>query len=912
MTEVRRNARTDKLDDGALLTAVTSILDDRGVGDSGRRSAMLECYGEALKHARSEIRRRFDVDQDGVRTARATCRVMDQLIRVMWEAATRIYPVANPTSGERIAVVAVGGYGRGRLAPASDIDLMFLIPYKLAPHSEQLIEHLLYMLWDLGLKVGHATRSLEDCVRLSLLDINVQTAVLEARFVYGDRGLFSTLTRRFRSKVVKGTESDFVEAKLAERDRRHRRLGGSRYVLEPNIKDGKGGLRDLHTLYWIGTYLHRAGTAEKLADRSILIAREAQRFDKAERYLWTLRCHLHYLAGRGEERLTFDVQQELAERLGYRDHAGARAVERFLKHYFLIAKDVGNLTRIFCAVLEARHQRRLPTHAHRFGATIEGFLLERGRLNVTTPDHFTDQPVDLIRLFEVSGRTGTDIHPGALQQVTRNLGLIDVSLRENEEANRLFRCILTAHERADMTLRRMNEAGVLGRFIPDFGRVIAQMQYDMYHVYTTDEHTIFTIGILGQIERQELVDEHPLASEEIQKILSRDVLYAAMFLHDIAKGRGGNHPALGAEVATQLGPRFGFKAEETESIAWLVRNHLVFSDTAFRRDLDDPKTIVDLVSLVQSRERLRLLLCMTVADIRAVGPGIWNEWKATLLRELYHRADEMMSVGLEVRSRESQVNVVKQSLRKRLVDWPPEEIDSYFEEAEFSYWLAYEHEQLIEHAEMVRAAGLSGSSVGSQVSLDPSRAATGITIYGADQPGLFRRVAGALSAAGANVVDAKVSTLKNGMVLDSFWFQNKLGGLFDDEERLSRLEAMVRRAVSNDAEDWPPLPTHSGGSLRTQLFTVTPRVLIDNKASNTHTVLEINGLDRPGLLYDVTDAITNSELQISAAKISTYGEQVVDVFYVKDNFGMKVEHPSRLDRLRVALLSVLQDAVAAA
>jgi len=905
-------AGTVKLDEGALFTAVTAILEDRAAGDGERHSAMRECYGEALKHARNEVRWHFDIDQDGARAAREICCIMDQLICVMWKSATYIYPVANPTLGERITVVAVGGYGRGRLAPASDIDLMFLVPYKVPPHSEQLIEHLLYMLWDLGLRVGHATRSLEGCVRLALSDITVRTAVLEARFVCGDRGLFSTLTRRFRSKVVKGTELDFVEAKLAERDRRHKRLGGSRYVLEPNIKDGKGGLRDLHTLYWIGTYLHRAGTAEKLADQSILMAKEARRFDKAERYFWTLRCHLHYLAGRGEERITFDVQPALAECMGYRDHTGSRAVERFMKHYFLIAKDVGNLTRIFCAVLESRHQRRLPSPAHHFGSTLEGFLLERGRLNATTADHFSDKPVDLIRLFEVSGRTGTDIHPAALQQVTRNLGLIDAKLRENDEANRVFRCILTAHERADTTLRRMNEAGVLGRFIPDFGRVISQMQYDMYHVYTTDEHTIFTIGILGQIERQELVNEYPLASEEVRKVLSRDVLYAAMFLHDIAKGRGGNHPALGAEVATQLGPRFGFKAEETESISWLVRNHLVFSDTAFRRDLDDPKTIADLVSIVKSRERLRLLLCITVADISAVGPGIWNEWKATLLRELYHRADDLMSVGLEVKSRSSQVNAVKRSLRKRLVEWPPDELDSYIEGAELSYWLAYDREQLIEHADMVRAAGIGANPMGSRVNVDPSRAATGITIYGTDQPGLFRRIAGALSIAGANVVEAKVSTLKNGMVLDSFWFQNALGGVFDDKGRLSRLEAMVRRAVSIDVNDWPPLPAHCGGSPRPLAFTVTPRVLVDNQASNTHTVLEINGLDRSGLLYDVTDAITKCELQISAAKVSTYGEQVVDVFYVKDNSGMKVEHPSRLDSLRAALLSVLQDAAAAA
>ena len=908
----RRSMTTNVLDREALVAVITSILEDRDMADGDRRADMLAAYIAAFDGAASEIRRRFEAKQDGTGTARATCRLVDQLLRVMWDAAAYLYPAANPTAGERIAVVAVGGYGRGRLAPSSDIDLMFLIPYKLTPHSEQAIEHLLYMLWDMGLKVGHATRSLDDCVRLSLQDITIRTAVLEARFVCGDRRLFSTLRRRFGAKVVAQTGSDFVEAKLTERDRRHRRLGGSRYVLEPNIKDGKGGLRDLHTLYWIGTYLYRAGTAKKLANRKILNAKEVKRFEKAERFLWTLRCHLHYLAGRSEERLTFDVQPELARCMGYKDHAGTRAVERFMKHYFLVAKDVGSLTRIFCAVLEARHQRKAPKPTRHFGSTVEGFLLDSGRLNVATRDHFADRPVDLIRLFEVSGRTGTDIHPGALQQVTRSLRLIDAGLRESEEANRLFRSILTSREQPETTLRRMNEAGVLGRFIPDFGRVIAQMQYDMYHVYTTDEHTIFTVGILGQIERGELKDAHPLASEAMQKILSRDVLYAAMFLHDIAKGRGGNHPALGAEVAQRLCPRFGYTSEETETIAWLVRNHLVLSDTAFRRDLDDPKTVTDLVELVQSRERLRLLLCMTVADISAVGPGVWNEWKAALLRELYRRTEEIMSAGLDAASRDSRVDAIKHAVRADLAGWPDIGVEAHLDCAEASYWLAYDVGQLVRHARMMQEAESRDDRLGIEITVDAHRAVTGLTVYGVDRPGLFRRIAGALAAARANVVDAKVSTHKNGMVLDSFWFQNSQGEPYEDEMRLARLRKLIRRALSGDAEDWHPLPARAASMTRAPVFNVTPRVLIDNSASNTHTVIEVNGLDRPRLLYDLTDAITNEELQISSAKISTYGEQVVDVFYVKDGFGIKVEHPSRLARLRSALLTAMDDSAVAA
>src|SRR5437868_6055525 len=538
------------------------------------RSVLLPALREALAHGRAEIRRRFETEGSAPRAVREQCFLVDQLIRALHDFVTgTVYPLANPTEGEKLAIVAVGGYGRGEMAPFSDIDLLFLLPYKRTPHTEQVIEYLLYLLWDLGLKVGQAVRSVADCLRYAKADLTIRTALLETRYIWGEQALFNELQQRFDSEILRGTAAQFVEAKLAERDARHIRVGDSRYQLEPNVKEGKGGLRDLHTLYWIAKYIYRVDDVSKLVELGVLSAEESQRFERAQTFLWTVRCHLHYLAGRAEERLTFDLQTEMGRRMGYTDHAGTRGVERFMKHYFLIAKEVGDLTRIFCAILEAdqRHKRRLPWIRWGTGRrSLDGFVIDGERLTIPSEDFFKTDPVGLLRLFHVSQQHDLDIHPRALRAVTQSLRLIDGKLREEPEANRLFLEILASKKDPETALRRMNEAGVFGRFIPDFGRVVAQMQYDMYHVYTVDEHTLFAIGILHKVETGQLKEELPVATQIMPTIQSRRALYLATLLHDIAKGRGGDHSVLGEQVAYKLGPRLGLTAEETETVAWPV------------------------------------------------------------------------------------------------------------------------------------------------------------------------------------------------------------------------------------------------------------------------------------------------------------------------------------------------------
>ena len=881
------------------------------------RSAFVAPLKAALTSGHAEIRRRFEATGDGAAVMREQSFLIDQLIRALFDLVTGdIYPLPNPTSGERLAIVAVGGYGRGELAPYSDIDLLFLLPYKRTPHTEQVVEYLLYLLWDLGLKIGQATRSVEDCLRQAKSDLTIRTGLLEARYLWGEQALFRDLKKRFDSDIVRGTAAQFVEGKLAERDARHQRVGDSRYQLEPNVKEGKGGLRDLHTLYWIAKYIYRTDDVGRLVELGVLSVEESARFDHAQSFLWTVRCHLHYLAGRAEERLTFDLQAEIARRMGYADNARGRGVERFMKDYFLVAKDVGDLTRIFCAILEADQKRKRRLSWVRWGAgrrSLGGFVLDGEWLTIPAEDFFKKDPVALLRLFHVAQEHGLDIHPRALRAASQSLKLIDDRLREDPEANRLFIEILTSRKNPETALRRMNEAGVFGCFIPDFGRVVAQMQYDMYHHYTVDEHTLFAIGILHKIESGLLKEELPLASELVAEIVSRRALYLAVLLHDIAKGRGGDHSEIGEQIAVKVGPRLGLSDEETETVAWLVRWHLLMSGTAFKLDIGDPKTIADFVERVQSPERLKLLLVLTVADIRAVGPNVWNGWKAALLRELYHRATDMMSGGLTVAARDSRIAAAQAAARRLLPDFSEEEFATFTSRGYPFYWLSFDPETHARHARLMREAEVSGAPLTVEKRVDPQRSVTEITLYTADHPGLFSRIAGALAVSGANIVDAKILTMSNGMALDTFWVQDLSGRSFDRPDKLAKLAVIFENVLTGDLKPHRELARPPGFPSRMQVFTVIPRVLVDNKASASHTVIEVNGRDRPGLLYELTRELTRLNLQISSAKISTYGEKVVDVFYVKNLFGHKVEQPAKLSEIQKSLKTVLakgNDAVA--
>ena len=899
--------------DGEALRAQLLALSLVAPGSAELRKEGLAVIKAGFTNARAAVREAVEKQGlHGLAAARTLSDVQDVVIQVIYDFATQhIYKAENPTAAERITVVATGGYGRGELAPGSDVDLLFIRPFKQTAWGESVIEFILYMLWDLGLKVGHATRSLAECVRLAKQDVTIRTAILEARYLWGDKALSEELRRKFWSEVATGSGRDFVEAKLAERDQRHTHQGESRYLVEPNIKEGKGGLRDLQTLYWIGKYLYKVEDAATLVEHGVFTKDEYRTFQKAEAFLWNVRVHLHYLVNRAEERLSFDVQPGLAAAMGYVNLEKPRkAVEEFMRAYFLTAKDVGDLTRIFCAALEVQNKKEHPFLTRILPGFLrprtpgDDFYVENGRLTAN-PAIFRSDPVNILRVFQIADAKQVDIHPDALRTITRSLDLINDKLRENPEANSAFLAMLTSRQDPERALRLMNEAGVLGRFIPEFGHAVGLMQFNMYHHYTVDEHLIRAIGNLAAIERGDHRDDTPLSTEIIKRIQSRAALYCAVLLHDMAKGLPGDHSDVGAEIARSLCPRLGLSPADTQSVAWLVKNHLVMSDVAQRRDISDPQTVRDFVAQVQSPEMLRLILILTVADIKAVGPGVWNGWKGQLLRELYYAAEQMMMGGDQLPGRGARVASAKAALGLRLTDFTQAERDGALNRHYDNYWLGFDTDEHERHARAIVRAEKAGEMILMDSVTNNFRAVTEIMLYTPDHPGLFSQFAGAIAMSGGSIVDAKVFTTTDGFALDVFSLQDAEGEAFGDEERLGRLRATIARTLRGEISPRRELMARKPMRTKASAFKIRPKILFDNEASRIATVVEVECLDRLGLLYDVTQALFEAGLSISASMVATYGERAVDVFYVRDGFGHKIIHPDRLAAVEKQLNKVL-------
>ena len=838
--------------------------------------------------------------------------LVDQIVVLTLELAARwLHPLATPTASERISALAVGGYGRAEMAPFSDVDLLFVTPYKQTPWGESLIESVLYCLWDLRLKVGHSVRTIDDCLRLAKGDLTIRTSLLEHRYLWGDAALARKLDSRLWSDLFTGTGPEFVEQKLAERAQRHTRQGSSRYLLEPNVKEGKGGLRDLQTLFWIGKYLNHADSPEDLVRMGVFTADEFRVFAEAEAFLWTTRVHLHLLNGRATEQLTFDTQVEIAAALGYRATSGQRAVERFMQDYFTHAKNVGDLTRIFLAALEARHVKPRPSLGEKlrtvfaFGRdpTGPGYRLKHGRLDLVDEDAFRKDPVNILRLFQEGLSSDIPIHPDALRRVASSLPLIDDRVREDPEANRIFLDLLLSHNNPEGALRLMNEVGVLGAFIPEFGRIVAMMQFNMYHYYTVDEHIIRAISTLSQIERRELAGDLPVATDIMAKGVDRRVLYVALLFHDIGKGSGRDHSALGAEIAARLCPRLGLDAEETELVVWLVQNHLLMSDVAQKRDLAEPRTVRDFAQAVKSPTRLKLLMVMTVCDIRGVGPGVWNNWKAMLIRGLYAETLEYLTGGSQASSRPEREAAAKAALATTLeTDWTEPEIAAELARHYAPYWLGFDTRTHATFAELVRQ--LSETEPAMAFELDLARDATQACFAMSDHPGIFARLAGALALAGANVVDARTYTSTDGIATAAFWLQDSGGNPYE-KARLTRLRNAVTRTLGGEIVARDALKDKDRIKKRERDFVVPTRLHFDNTGSDIFTIIEVETRDRPGLLYDLARTLTANNISISSAIIATYGEQAVDVFYVKDLFGLKLHAESKRRQLESRLKAVI-------
>ena len=751
------------------------------------------------------------------RITRAYAHLTDIVVRIAFALARdKLHPNPLPTDAERLSLLAVGGYGRNEMAPFSDVDLLFLTPYKLTGWAESVIESTLYMLWDLKLKVGHSSRTIRDCMKLGREDITIRTSLLEMRVIDGDLATAQELQDTLRTQLFQQTTSQFTEAKLEERDKRHNRQGGQRYVVEPNVKEGKGGLRDLQTLYWIAKYIHSVDNAADLVALKVFRQEEFDAFDQAETYLWAVRCHLHLIAGRAQDQLTFDLQVE-------------------------------------------------------------------------APENFFADKLNMLRLYAEAIRTGYLLHPDAMREISARLDIIDDEMRAAPEANKLFLDIMLKYGNPERPLRRMNELGVLAAFIPEFAPIV--------------EHTIQVISTLDRIERKELIEELPVASRILEQGVNRRVLFVACLIHDLGKGRPEDHSVLGAQIARRLCPRLGLKPAECDTVEWLVRYHLLMSDTAQKRDISDPRTIRDFARAVTSRDRLELLTVLTVCDIRGVGPGVWNNWKATLLRQLYFATASALEHGLEDVTREKAQSEAKAMLRQALADWPKADIRREVSRHYGPYWQGLDTSTHTMFAHMLR--DLEADTLKIDAQPDPDRDATRIGFGLVDHPGIFSRLAGAISLVGANVVDARSYTTSDGLLTAAFWVQDANGNPFE-EARLPRLKSMIEKTLKGEVIASRALQDREKIKKRERPFDVPTTITFDNDGSDIYTIIEVDTRDRPGLLYDLTKTLAAANIQIASAQIATYGAQVVDTFYVKDVFGLKLHAKARQQNLE----RKLRDAIA--
>ena len=821
----------------------------------------------------------------------------DCLVTSAWKFATEIqFPSHNPTEAEKLSIISVGGYGRREMAPFSDVDLLFLTPYKMTPWSENVIETVLYLLWDLKLKVGHSSRSIKDCLRLGSEDYTIRTAMLEHRFVCGDINLASQLNEKLWKNLFSGTAKDFISAKLIERENRHEKHG-QRYMVEPNVKEGKGGLRDLQSLYWIAKYVYQTQNISDLVDLNVFRSDEYLQFEQAEEFLWAVRCQMHHLADRAIEQLSFDLQVEVASAMGYHDSRDQRAVEIFMQDYFRHATRVGDLTRIFLTSLEAVHAKDEPLLERIFKRKPKidnNYIVIHNRLAIKSEKEFLTNPINLLKLFSEALRTGLLIHPNAMRLVSANLAMVNNEFRASTEAQQIFLELLLKHGNPERALRRMNELGFLAKFIPEFEPIVAMMQFNMYHSYTVDEHTIQCLKTLAQIEKGELVEELPIASSILKDGVNRKVIYIALLLHDIGKGRSDDHSILGAKIAKQVSPRLGLNKQETETVEWLVRYHLLMSDMAQKRDISDPRTVRDFAKAVQSVKRLNLLTVLTVCDVRSVGPDTWNNWKATLIRQLYAETKAILEQGAEALNRENRMTEAKKALREKLSEWDNKDIKIETGRHYPPYWQGFQVDAQFAFAKLLR--NLRADEIKIELTPDTDRDATRICFALSDHPGIFSRLAGALALVGANVVDARSYTSKDGFATAAFWIQDGDGSPYN-QARFSRLRRMIEKTLSGEVITREAIKERDKFKKREKAFKVPTSITFDNEGSEIYTIIEVDTRDRPGLLFDLTRTLANMNVYIASAVIATYGEQVVDSFYVKDMFGLKFHSESKQKKL---------------
>ncbi len=852
----------EQIADWAYLTAVPTALEE------GQFSPLT--FRQVLDQGTELLKDRFVADEPIEDLVRDRARLVDIALRAAWVNHTGRF------AGD-LGLVAVGGYGRGELHPSSDIDIMVLLPKSDSADWQPDIERFLTFLWDIGLEVGHSVRSIDDCQRESLADISVATTLFEARLLSGPEPLFAGMRRALAPDRLWSSQ-DFFEAKVKEQTERHHRYFDTAYNLEPNVKSSPGGLRDIQTIGWVAKRHFGTDTLDELVAHGFLTREELRKLQAAQSFLWRVRFGLHVLTGRREDRLLFDYQIKLAKLFGYEDASFTLAVEQLMQKYYRTVMDISLLNemllQLFREAILTQSAPPLPINAR--------FQIRNDYLEVTHAEVFARNPSALLELFVLLQQ-----HPelrGVRAETIRLIGthvwLIDEEFRQNPRHHRLFIEILCAPVGVTHELRRMNLYGVLGRYIPAFGRVVGRMQYDLFHAYTVDAHTLFVVSNLRRFAMPKFNDEFPALSQIMQSLPRQEVAYLAALFHDIAKGRGGDHSELGAVDAEAFCLEQGLGRYEARLVAWLVRNHLILSITSQKKDISDPEIIQGFARLVGDQVHLDYLYVLTVADVRGTNPKLWNSWKARLFEEFYERTKRALRRGLETPIDQEQL--IRETQDQALAKLPPDitlkQAAAVWTQWTEAYFLRYTPEEIAWHTVLLaaRQPGDDGPLVAVRQLTD--RGGTAVLTYTPRRLRSFARTTGVLDQMGLNVVDARLISSANGFSLETYVVLEDSGAVIADPARIAEIERGLYR-VLKQSEDSPPAVTRRAPR-QVRMFWTPTQVNFSVDSRNERTILELIAADRPGLLSEVGKVFRAERVAINGAKIMTVGERAEDVFYI--------------------------------
>ncbi len=862
-----------------------------------------------LAGTRESLRERWQgLTQGGNDSVRAYSDAMDEVLRAIHDRARD--RAVSPASGIRhsMAILAVGGYGRSELCPKSDVDLLFLLPHKEDRFVESITESVLYGLWDLGLEVGHAVRGVKETLRMAAADDSVRTALLDFRFLAGDSEFFGRAAPEFEKFLYYVDTGRFLETKFREMRARHGKYGETVYVLEPNLKEGKGGLRDLHTALWAARIRYKCRDLVELRNKGAIGTKTLRGFLHVRDYLLRVRSELHGVANKKADVLTFEVQEPLAEAFGYRTHGRNLAVDRFLRTYYMQASMAVRLSEEILETVDPHFPeggRRGLLSFRRKKVDSVG-ILYKGKINPDAGVSFAKEPLRIFDFFHAMQKTRSSLSAEAKKSVMRVLPALGPELRADPEAGKRFLRILEEPTHLGETLMAMHECRFLGRYLPEFGTLSFRVQRDIYHVYTVDIHLILAAAVLPSLETRKNLSEEERRFLDLYRTVSRkSLLVLAVLFHDIGKGRGHNHSQIGAELVARIGKRIGLKPADVDDLVFLVEQHLLMALVSQRRDMHDIELILQVAQTIGTPQRLDLLYLLTYADMKAVGPDVWTRWKAMLLAELYERVKNVLEAGRLKRPFEERPRQRRERARELLASFPPEAVDRFLARFDDRYFLATPEARIPDHLRLLEA--YDGTTPRVETIDSPGSGVSEILVACPDRRGLFAEIAGTLSANGLNILNASIHTSLDGTALDTFYVTYLGKTLRDDPRKKERLAEDLRAVLAGQTDVETLFRERSTPRfVREKITKYRPtRVVFDNEVSSRYTVVDIFTYDRIGLLYDITRTLAEREIDIVLSKISTKADQVADVFYLFDREKRKITDPERLESLRVALLEAI-------